>query len=97
MKVYLVETGDYEQRHVMLVAVSLQAAVDEIKRVFSAPYIVHWHDLKDESWQYEGKPYEEWGLMGDFERVAGFSTRHTGEFTISSEELIGANVEAMKG
>ena len=77
--VYVVETGEYEQRHVFGVYASLEAAVRGVKETFGAPYIVRWHDLE---------PGEDFvTLTGDFERVPNYSTKHRVHFDITETKL----------
>jgi hypothetical protein len=80
MTVWLIETGEYEQRYVMAVCESLAAALAHIKQVFSAPYRVQWQEPTTEDGQTT--------LRGDFEAVLNYSTHHTAVFDISPCELI---------
>jgi len=77
VKAWIVETGDYEQRGIVLVASSLEAAVRAIKERYGPPYIVEWGELKDEG---------EWGhsLSGKFAQVTGRATAHTATFDIGA-------------
>lgn len=49
MKVYVVETGDYEQRGVMLIAASLEVAIREIKKEY-VNYEAIWNDPVAGQW-----------------------------------------------
>lgn len=79
--VWLVESGDYEQRGVDLIADSLETAVAAIKTRYGPPYIVAWDELAQHEW--EGQSHEEWTLVGHFEQVIHYSTQHVGRFDIS--------------
>ena len=79
--VYVVETGEYEQRYVFGVYVSLAAAVLSIKETYGAPYVVRWHDVEP------GEDYST--LTGDFEAVQHHSTRHQAHFDITEMPLNG--------
>lgn len=79
--VWIVEEGDYEQRGVVLVAASLDAAVNEIKRMYGPPYRVAWDDL---NYDDETSPC----LTGHFEGVRGYSTTHTAHYSISKMPLV---------
>ncbi len=80
MRVWIVESGDYEQRGIALVAESLEAAIKAIKDRYGPPYIVEWNALKDEG---------EWGhsLTGNFAHVTGRSSEHTGTFEIRTWDV----------
>jgi hypothetical protein len=72
--VWLVETGEYEQRHVFGIYASRADAVEGIKRTFQAPYRVVWTEEGDV-------------LVGAFEGVQGYSTRHTGYYSLEERPL----------
>lgn len=74
--VFVVEEGEYEQRGVMVVADSLDAAVAAVKRRYGPPYVVDWAELEVVA---DGL----WLLRGAFAAVPGKSTEHTAEFDIS--------------
>ncbi len=74
-EVWVVETGEYEQRHVWLVAESPEAAAAEIKRQYGSPYVVEWDELKADGDHY--------ALTGRFSAVPGYSTEHRGRFDMT--------------
>ncbi len=67
--VWLVETGEYEQRYIVGVYESYDAAIGGIKRIYKHPYIV--------KWEMDGKD-----LIGHFDSVPHYSVECTGTFTI---------------
>ena len=75
-KVWVVEEGDYEARGIVGIYRSLEGAVAGIKETFKPPYIVSWDDI--------GNGYS---LVGHFEDVSGYSTKHTACFGISPMDL----------
>lgn len=79
MNVWIIETGNYEGRYIFGVAESVDAAVATIKAAFAAPYRVRWEEVVIGS--------EEAQLIGEFEQVPGFSTRHTGLFTMTCYQV----------
>lgn len=83
MKVWIVETGDYEQRGVWGVYSSPDVATERIKATYAPPYIVRWEDVRIEVDSFE--------LVGHFDAVAGKSTRHTGVFDGRLFELDGSD------
>lgn len=80
-QVWIVETGDYEQRHVAGIYVSLEAAVDGIKETYKPPYRVAWYEVE------HGEDCST--LTGDFEAVLHYSIEHTAYFDIRPMELQG--------
>jgi len=74
MEVVVVETGEYEQRYVVLVAASSEAAEAAVKETYRPPYIVSWE-------------LNERGLSGKFSAVLGYSTEHVGQFDFSTYPL----------
>lgn len=79
MKVIVVETGEYEDRCVVLVASSREIATAEIKKIYAAPYVVRWEEdmgygLID-------------GLFGHFEAVPEYSTNHVAYFDFTEYEV----------
>lgn len=74
MEVIVVETGEYEQRYVVLVAATEDAAETAIKEMYRAPYVVSWEK-------------NERGLCGKFSAVIGFSTEHVGQFDFTTYPL----------
>ena len=83
--VYIVETGDYEQRDIMFVAASPEAAKCEIHATYSSSYIVDWDELKPNPLMGD----DCWLLAGRFDEVLGYSTRHTAKYEITPYEVIG--------
>jgi hypothetical protein len=75
VKVYVVESGDYEQRGVVLVAASVEAAFAAVKAIYGAPYRVHWQQADAET------------LVGDFEAIDGYSTQHTAYYDVTEYEV----------
>jgi len=74
--VWVIETGEYEDRYVHGVAASLEAAVRGIEGEYASPYVVRWEPLRRGD---DGNGAE---LVGHSEAVAGYSTRHTAVFDI---------------
>jgi hypothetical protein len=66
--VWLVETGEYQDRMVWVVAASLPAAVKAVKEGYGPPYVVRWEEKLDQD-----NPC----LVGHFEAVLGKSSCHT--------------------
>ena len=85
MKVWIIETGEYEQRHVFGGAVSPERAALYVIECYSEPYKIKWEPVKYQPWGADdnGKPYEEYELIGHFEDVPGKSIAHTATFTIT--------------
>lgn len=80
--VWLVESGEYEQRGVFGVYASVAAAVAGIKDTYSEPYVVSWQALAEVG--------DEWQLVGDFARVPGYCVNHRGVYDIRPCVLQGA-------
>jgi hypothetical protein len=78
MDVYVVETGEYEQRYVVGVADSVESAVDCIKSIYGEPYIVEWGDVTPDGWSPDT-----WDFSGTFEFVPGKSIAHKALFSIT--------------
>lgn len=74
-QVWVVESGEYEQRSIFLIARSLEAAVTAIKRVYGPPYVVAWDEVRRDGGL--------WVLAGDFEAVLGSSIQHRAEYDIT--------------
>ena len=79
-KVWIIETGDYEENFVFGVAASLDSAVSYIKKTYNSPYYVVWSDVKMSG---EGGAT----LYGYFAAVDGYSTKHNEEYSISEIEV----------
>lgn len=77
--VWIVETGDYEQRGTMAVYSSPEAAEAGIKATFGPPYIVRWEPLERGQQSTSGYSYH---LTGHFEAVNHYSIEHTGHYDI---------------
>ena len=67
--VWVVESGDYEQRGIDGIYGSFSSAIEGIKAGFGSPYIVDWVQDGDD-------------LVGHFEEVLHYSTKHTARFYI---------------
>jgi hypothetical protein len=77
--VWLVEPCDYDS-FVTGVFSTAEAAIADIKSPYGAPYIVRWHP---DRWDSEDEVF----VSADFEQVVGFSTRHTGSWTVKRWEV----------
>jgi hypothetical protein len=75
MKVWVIESGEYENRGVDGVAISTDAADRFIRARFPAPYIVTWNRVDDTT------------LVGEFEQVLGRSTRHQSTYDFTEYEV----------
>lgn len=75
MDVWIIESGEYEQRHIDGVALSLEGAVAFIKARYGLPYIVRWEEAVPDG--------EDCSLVGHFSEVMGKSTRHDCSFDIT--------------
>ena len=82
MDVWVVEIGDYEDRHVSAVATSPDAARAHIIARFSPPYRVEWGPLEGDGDSYR--------LTGAFEAVPGYSIEHAARYDITRVPLVGA-------
>ena len=79
-KIWVVEEGDYEQRYVMLVGSSPEAALSAIKNTYDENYIVEWSGLNEGTvGQYQ--------VVGKFEWVPGKSTKHTAFYDLTEYDL----------
>jgi hypothetical protein len=78
-QVWVIEEGEYEQRHVFGVATSPQAAERMIRATYPEPYVVTWEDLKQRG--------EEYVLVGHFSQVPHCSTTHVAEYDITPHTL----------
>ena len=76
MIVWVIETGEYEYRHIVGVASSVDVAVKLVKGMHGSPYIVSW---KQDSMT---------SMVGYFEEVIGFSTKHSEEYTFTPYEVL---------
>lgn len=77
--VWVVESGEYEQRSIDLVAVSRESAIDAIKALYGPPYVVTWEIDK------HGE------LLGHFKGIRGLSTEHTAVYSIDEWPLTAAH------
>lgn len=75
MTVWVVESGDYEQRGIRYIAESFDTAVDVVKAAYGPPYRV--------AWTVDGQ-----GLTGTFEAVVGYSIAHTARFDITEYAVV---------
>lgn len=78
-QIWIVESGEYEQQHIDLVADSPEAAELAIKNRYSDPYIVEWSSLTEDDWGFH--------ITGNFESVPWHSTRHKATFDISAYDV----------
>ena len=79
-EVWVVESGEYEQRGIELVDISPEACEVAIKSRYGEPYKVRWEPLRR-----IGDGEQE--LVGYFEAVQHFSTTHTNYFTMTRYPL----------
>ncbi len=86
--VYVVESND-EHHYVLLVAVSLEAAVNGLKAGYAAPYRMAWSEVTDSSFESEGEMHKEWTIRASFDAVKGYSTEHVSHFSITPYDLYG--------
>lgn len=77
MKVWIIQTGEYEQAYVFGVAATYDDAIKCIKQTYASPYIVEWDDPKDNC------------IKGVFASVPGYAMAHTAYFYISEAEVFG--------
>ena len=80
MTVWLIESGEYEQRGVWGVADSVVSAVEFIKQKFPPPHQVSWDEpvqLDDDTWR----------LTGAFGAVQYYSIEHENTFDITKYEV----------
>lgn len=85
-RVYVVESGDYEQRIIDGIADSIASAVELIKDRYAAPYVVEWGELK---------PSGSSGccsVTGKFKAVLNYSTAHTCTFDITPYDVFCSGV-----
>lgn len=78
MKVWVVQSGEYEQRGIDLIAESFDAAVEALKRRYAPPYVVTWDEPVHE-------PYE--GIGATFASVRGYSVAHSTFFDIQEWDV----------
>lgn len=84
MEVWIIETGEYEDRLTVGVASSLEMAVALIKNGYRFPSRVEWGVLTNDG------NAERWSLAGNFQQVVGY---HAGG--ISSYEFIRYEVDKL--
>lgn len=87
--VWLVESGEYEQRGVDLVGATKASAAAALRRSYGPPYRVEWVDHLDDP----ERPH----MIGRFEDVAGFSTEHVSWFYFSERPVKDGEEEAANG
>lgn len=77
-KLWIIETGDYEERYVFCVCETPSAGFAHVIATFGSPYVVAWRDIKQTRDDADG--FKQFTLTGDFSGVHGFSTQHTANF-----------------
>ena len=76
MIVVIVFSGEYEDRRLVLVASNRAAADAAVRKEFPAPYQVSWS-------------YDDGGdLIGNFDEVRGYSTKHAETFEFEDHEVL---------
>ncbi len=85
LTVYVVETGDYEQRGVFLVATSIDAAVQSIKAAYAAPFRVTWDSPTVPDTMGCAR------LCGHFADVPGYSIAHEAIYDMTPYEVTGCS------
>jgi len=81
MEVWLAESGEYEDRGVDGIYVSLDVAIACIKASYGPPYIVQWDEPTTDT-------DRETTLRGHFKAVRGYSVEHTYVATIRPMPLL---------
>jgi len=81
-KVWVVETGEYEERSVSFVASSVEAAVARLKKIYVA-YEVTWGEPK-RNLHTSQSVFE---VTGTFAYSPNLSTKHDTDYTISEYEV----------
>lgn len=81
-QVWVVESGDYEQRGIDVVAESLDAAVAAVKSMYAEPYKVEWSDVAESGWGT-------FSIRAHFEAVPGKSTEHEAIFSFTPFDVKG--------
>lgn len=79
MDVWVIESGEYEQRGVNGVAASVETAAKFIRAGYGEPYVVKW----DAPIQCG----DEWELHGHFSAVLGYSSDHEAIYTFTKYTL----------
>ncbi len=87
MEVWVIESGEYEQRSIDGVAVSVAAAVEFLKQTYGPPYIVTWDEPVQEQIYLPNLII--FKITGHFEHVMNYSCRHDCDFEIQRYELAG--------
>ena len=85
MTVYVVSSGEYENYRVNAVAVSVEAAVRWIKAAYQPPFLVEW-----DQFVLPRRDDDRWLLIGHFESVIGFSTKHDAIWDIEAHKVVEA-------
>ncbi len=75
MEVWVIESGEYEQRGVNGVAVSVAAAVEWLKALYPPPYVVTWGEPAQD--EYYLPKFVIFRITGHFEAVQGYSVKHS--------------------
>lgn len=78
---WVVESGEYEERSIDGIYESLKSAISGIKGTYGFPYIVKWVETKD----------LDNILIGNFDAVPHYSTKHTRVFYIAPYPVGGGN------
>lgn len=80
MFVWVIESGNYEQRYVYGVADSIESAVAFLREEYAPPYVVAWDApyIQDERTAY---------MRGKFSRVLNYSTEHEAVYTFTRYDL----------
>lgn len=81
-KIWVCNTGEYEQNYTFGAWRSLEAAIAAVKAIYGPPYVVRWEEpTADKHGDVE--------LTGHFEAERGYSTQHTDWFVFSEWDLDG--------
>ena len=82
MTIWVIESGEYEQRGVDGVALSPDHGLQFLQDRYKDPYVVKWLPLERNG---NGA-----SVTGQFEAVQGFSIKHTCRFDMTEHEVYGA-------
>ena len=85
-KVWVCESGEYEDRGIDFVCSSVESGVAHLKAMYLAPYVVTWGDLVEEVWGDKGQ-YRTFKIVGHFEAVSRYSIRHNCEYEFEEHEV----------
>ena len=84
--VWIIESGEHESRSVVCVAVTAEAGFASVMKTYQPPYVVSWRPIEQTRDISDG--FNQFSLIGDFEAVQGFSTKHTAQFDATEMELV---------